>query len=151
MQTYTCSFIKLPLNNSNMLPSVLHAPQLELKPLPTHLKYMFLGENETLPVIIANNLTSLQEDRLIRVLKEHKTAIGCTIADIKGISPSICMHRIHLEDGAKPTRDAQRSLNSPMMEVVKQEILKLLNVDIIYPISDSKWTSPIQVVPKKSG
>ena len=67
---------------------------------------MFLGENETLLVIIANNLTSLQEDRLIRVLKEHKTAIGCTIADIKGISPSICMHRIHLEDGAKPTRDA---------------------------------------------
>ena len=143
MQTYTCSFIKLPLNNSNMLPSVLHAPQLELKPLPTHLKYMFLGENETLPVIIANNLASLQEDMLIRVLKEHKTAIGWTIADIKGISSSICMHRIHLEDVAKPIRDAQRRLNPSMMEVVKQEILKLLNVGVIYPISDSKWTSPI--------
>ena len=56
---YTRSFIELPLNNSNMLPSVLHAPQLELKPLPTHSKYMFLVENETFLVIIANNLTSL--------------------------------------------------------------------------------------------
>ena len=61
------------------------------------------------------------------------------------------MHRIHLENGAKPTRDAQKRLNPSMMEVVKQEILKLLNVGVIYPISDSKWTSPIQVVPKKSG
>ena len=37
-----------------------------------------------------------------------------------------------------------------MMDVVKKEILKLLDVGVIYPISDSKWTSPIQVVPKKS-
>ena len=39
-----------------------------------------------------------------------------------------------------------------MMEVVKNEILKLLlDVGEIYPISDSKWVSPVQVVPKKSG
>ncbi|KAH9768606.1 hypothetical protein KPL71_011668 [Citrus sinensis] len=85
------------------------------------------------------------------VLRDHKTAIGWTIADIKGISPSMCMHRILLEEGSKPTRDAQRRLHPPMMEVVKKEILKLLNVGIIYPISDSKWVSPVQVVPKKSG
>ena len=71
--------------------------------------------------------------------------------DIKGISPSFCMHRILLEDNAKPSRDTQRRLNPPMMEVVKKEILKLLDVGVIYPISDSKWTSPVQVVPKKYG
>jgi hypothetical protein len=102
-------------------------------------------------VIIAKNLTTLQEDRLIRVLKEHKIAIGWTIADIKGISPSMCMHRILLEDGAKTSREPQRRLNPPMMEVVKKEILKLLDVGVIFPISDSKWVSPVQVVPKKSG
>jgi hypothetical protein len=59
------------------------------------------------------------------------------------------MHQIHLEDEAKPTRDAQRRLNSHMKEVVKKEVLKLLNVGIIYPISDSQWVSPVQVVPKK--
>ena len=85
------------------------------------------------------------------MLKDHRTSIGWTIADIKGISPSTCMHRILLEDGAKPTREAQRRLNPPMMDVVKKEILKLLEVGVIYPISDSKWTSPVQVVPKKSG
>ena len=63
----------------------------------------------------------------------------------------MCMQHILLEEWYKPTRDAQHRLNPPMMEVVKKEILKLLNVGIIYTISNSKWMSPVQVVPKKSG
>ncbi|KAM5578092.1 hypothetical protein ABKV19_008424, partial [Rosa sericea] len=108
-------------------------------------------ENETLPVIISSSLTSTQEDRLVEMLKKHKTAIGWTLADIRGISPTTCVHRILLEEGAKPTREAQRRLNPPMMEVVKKEVIKLLDCGVIYPISDSKWVSPVQVVPKKSG
>ncbi|CAN6566448.1 unnamed protein product [Malus baccata var. baccata] len=77
-------------------------------------------------------------DKLIRVLKDHKTAIAWSIADIKGINPATCMHRILLEEGAKPIREAQRRLNPLMMEVVKKEVIKLLDVGIIYPISDSK-------------
>ncbi|CAN6544173.1 unnamed protein product [Malus baccata var. baccata] len=129
----------------------LAAPVLELKPLPDHLKYVFLGDEETLPVIVSSSLTALEEEKLIRVLKEHKTAIGWTLADIKGISPTTCMHRIFLEEGAKPTREAQRRLNPPMMEVVKKEIIKLLDCGVIYPISDSRWVSPVQVVQMKSG
>ena len=45
----------------------------------------------------------------------------------------------------------QRRLNPNMKEVVKKEIIKLLDAGIIYHISDSKWVSPTQVVPKKSG
>ena len=93
----------------------------------------------------------MQEEGLIKVIREHKTTIGWTIVDIKGISPSMCMHRILLDERSKPTREAQRRLNSPMMEVVKKEILKLLDVGVIYPISDRKWVSPVQVVPKKFG
>ncbi|KAL5573536.1 hypothetical protein UlMin_023133 [Ulmus minor] len=148
---YDLFYIDLPLSNNKLLPSIMQAPTLELKALPNHLKYIYLGEEETLPVIVARNLSSVQEDKLIRVLRDHKTAIGWTIADIKGISSSMCMHRILLEEDAKPTREAQRRLNPPMMEVVKKEIIKLLDVGIIYPISDSKWVSPVQVVPKKSG
>jgi hypothetical protein len=85
------------------------------------------------------------------VLKEHKEAIGWTVVDLKGIDPSICMHRIHLEEGARPSRVAQRRLNPNMKEVVMKEVVKLLDAGIIYPISDSKWISPTQVVPKKSG
>ncbi|CAL8988252.1 unnamed protein product [Prunus brigantina] len=86
-------------------------------------------------VIIASDLTSLEEDKLIRVLKEFKSTIGWSIADIKGISPTMCMHRILLEEGAKPTREPQRRLNPNMKEVVRAEVLKLLDVGVIYPIS----------------
>ena len=73
------------------------------------------------------------------------------MADLKGISPSICTHKIYLEEDAKPIRQMQRRLNPKMQEVVKKEVLKLLDVGIIYPISDSQWVSPTQVVPKKAG
>ena len=122
-----------------------------LKPLPSHLKYVFLGDEGTLPVIISSKLSAPQEEKLVQVLKEHKTAIGWKIANIKGISPSTCMHRILLEEGARPSRQLQRRLNPPMMDIVKKEILKLLEVGVIYPISDSNWVSLVQVVPKKTG
>ncbi|XP_024041540.1 uncharacterized protein LOC112098940 [Citrus clementina] len=54
-------------------------------------------------------------------------------------------------ENAKICQQPQRRLNPHMKEVVKTEVLKLLDVGIIYPISDSKWVSPTQVVPKKSG
>ncbi|XP_074297921.1 uncharacterized protein LOC141628720 [Silene latifolia] len=133
------------------VPSIVKAPIVEMKPLPSHLKYAFLGDEETLLVIISTKLSREQEEALIRVLKQHKEAIGWTMGDIKGISPTLCMHRILLEDEAKPVRQPQRRLNPPMMDVVKKEVLKLLHVGMIYPISDSQWVSPTQVVPKKYG
>ena len=116
------------------MPSVLQAPIPNLKPLPSHLKYVFLGDEGTLPVIISSKLSALQEEKLVQVLKEHKTAIGWTIADIKGISPSTCMHRILFEEGAKPSRQSQRRLNPPMMDesgehrkLQLQELEEILN------------------------
>jgi hypothetical protein len=144
-------FVDLVLSHKKLLPSILQAPALQLKPLPDNLKYVFIGDNNTLPVIIATCLTNTQEEKLVKLLCDHKTAIGWTLADIKGISPSMCMHHILLEDNAKPTREMQRRLNPPMMEVVKAEILKLLDAGVIYPITDSKWVAPIHVVPKKTG
>ncbi|XP_070676289.1 uncharacterized protein [Malus domestica] len=136
---------------NKMLPSVVQPPTLELKPLPSHLRYVFLGEDETLPVIISSSLTAQEKSKLVRVLKEYKTAIGWTLADIKEISPTTCMHRILLEEGSKTSREAQPRLNPPMMEVPKKEIIKLIDCGVIYPISDSRWVSPVQCVPKKSG
>ncbi|KAL4289548.1 hypothetical protein GQ457_14G014080 [Hibiscus cannabinus] len=132
-------------------PSIEQPPKLELKQLPEQLKYAYLGDNETLPVIISSKLQTDQEERLITTLRQHKEALGWTIADIKGISPTICMHKILLEDNHKPTVDAQRRLNQAMKDVVRKEILKWLDAGIIYPISDSEWVSPVQCVPKKGG
>ncbi|BBG92848.1 transposable element gene [Prunus dulcis] len=112
---------KQPLKPSRQQP-----PKLELKPLPKHLKYAYLGAAETLPVIIAADLTPTEEDKLLRVLRKYQDA-GWTIADIKGISPALCMHRILMEDDVKPTVDAQRRLNPIMKEVVRTEVMKLLD------------------------
>ncbi|CAN6551661.1 unnamed protein product [Malus baccata var. baccata] len=145
------NLISIPNSTNKLLPSVIQPPSLELKPLPSHLKYVFLGEQDTLPVIISSSLTAQEDDKLVRVLREYRTAIGWTLADINGISSTTYMYRILLEEGAKPSKEAQRRLNPPMMDVVKKEIIKLLDCEVIYPISDSHWVSQVQVVPKKSG
>ncbi|RDX74155.1 hypothetical protein CR513_46134, partial [Mucuna pruriens] len=126
-------------------------PPIELKPLPNHLKYAYLDSEQQLPVIIANNLLPEQEEKLLEVLRQHKKAIGWKLSDLPGINPSICMHRILMEEDIKPIRQQQRRLNPTILDVVKKEVTKLLAAGIIYPISDSQWVSPVQVVPKKSG
>ncbi|RVW13814.1 Retrovirus-related Pol polyprotein from transposon 297 [Vitis vinifera] len=98
-------------------------PKLILKPLPVDLKYAYLEDDEKCPVVVSSTLTSDQEDSLLGVLRKCKKAIGWQISDLKGISPLRWWG----------------------------EVLKLLQAGIIYPISDSLWVSPTQVVPKKSG
>ena len=61
----------------------------------------------------------------------------------------MCIHRILLEDGHKPSVEAQRRLNPTIKEVVRKEVLKWLDARVIYLISDSAWVSPVQVMPKK--
>ncbi|XP_021991207.1 uncharacterized protein LOC110887963 [Helianthus annuus] len=106
--TWTHQVENLPDHiDTQLKPSLESPPQVELKTLPKHLKYAFVGDNNTLPVIIASNLSPEQEKALMEVLIANRAAIGWTIADLKGISPSIVMHKIITEEGAKPARDAQ--------------------------------------------
>ncbi|OIT35392.1 hypothetical protein A4A49_61978, partial [Nicotiana attenuata] len=62
-------------------PSIEEAPKLELKPLPPHLQNAYLGSSDTLPIIVSSDLSKLQEEKLLRVLREHKRAIGWTMSD----------------------------------------------------------------------
>nr|CAN66653.1 hypothetical protein VITISV_014606 [Vitis vinifera] len=142
----------LPLfNKEEEVAAEKETPKLNLKPLPVELKYTHLEENNQCPVVISSSLTSHQEKSLLEVLKRCKKAIGWQISDLKGISPLVCTHHIYMEEEAKPIRQLQRRLNPHLQEVVRAEVLKLLQAGIIYPISDSPWVSPTQVVPKKSG
>ena len=88
---------------------------------------------------------------MLEILRKHKESIAWSIEDLKGISPSICMHKILLEESARPTVEHQRRLNPVMKEVVRKEVLKWINAGFIYAISDSPWVSPVHVVPKKGG
>ena len=87
----------------------------------------------------------------MRVLRDIQGALGWKISDLKGISPAYCMHRIHMEAEYKRVVQPQRRLTPTMKEVVKKEVLKLLDAGMIYPISDSSWVSHVHVVPKKGG
>ncbi|GJW28055.1 reverse transcriptase domain-containing protein [Tanacetum coccineum] len=117
-------------------------------PLP--LQELKVGTDK-LPVIIAKDLKDEEKAALIKVLKSHKQAIGWQLSDIKGINPEFCTHNILMEDDFKPAVQHQRRVNPKIHEVIKKEVLKLLDAGLIYPISDSPWVSLVHYVPKKGG
>jgi hypothetical protein len=126
-------------------------PIFELKSLPNDLKYAYVDDKKIYPVIISSKLSRKKEERLLEILRKHRGAIGYTLDDLKGISPIICQHAINLEEDAKPVIEHQRRLIPKMKEVVRNEVLKLPDTGIIYPIADSRWVSPVHCVPKKRG
>nr|GEV84376.1 reverse transcriptase domain-containing protein [Tanacetum cinerariifolium] len=103
--------------------SIEEPPELELKELPSHLEYAFLEDTYKLP----------------------------KISDIKGIDLRFYTHKILMEEDYKPVVQSQRLVNLKVHDVIKKEVIKLLDADMIYPISNSPWVSPIHCVPKKGG
>nr|GEX10958.1 reverse transcriptase domain-containing protein [Tanacetum cinerariifolium] len=126
-------------------------PEVELKELPPHLEYAFLGDNNKWPVIIAKDLSVDEKSTLLKVLKSRKQAIAWKLTDIKGIDLEFCSHKILLEEDYTPKVQSQRRVNPKIHDVIKKEVEKLLDAGLIYPISDSPWVSPIHCVPKKGG
>ncbi|GJV50655.1 reverse transcriptase domain-containing protein [Tanacetum coccineum] len=143
---------ELHFEEIKMIKSSIDDPlELELKDLPSHLEYAFLEGTDKLPVIISKELKDEEKAALLKVLKSHKRAIAWKISDIKGIDPSFCTHKILMEDDFKPAVQHQRRVNLKIHEVIKKEVIKLLDAGLIYPISDSPWVSPVHCVPKKGG
>ncbi|KAJ9538924.1 LOW QUALITY PROTEIN: hypothetical protein OSB04_031657 [Centaurea solstitialis] len=121
-------------NKGTQITSIESPPDLELKQLPSHLKYAFLGEEGKIVChyfIYPRNTSGRKACKYM-----HTKAIGWTISDLK-------------EDKKFTSIEPQRRLNPIMKEVVKKEILKWLDVGIIYPIASSSWVSPIQCIPKR--
>nr|GEV24673.1 reverse transcriptase domain-containing protein [Tanacetum cinerariifolium] len=119
--------------------SIDEPPEVELKDLPSHLKYAFLEGDNKSPVIIAKDLSVEEKAALIKVLKSHTQAIAWKLFDIKGINPEFCTHKILMEDDFEPAVQHQRRVNPKIHDVIKKEVLKILDVGLIYPISDSPW------------
>nr|GEU36815.1 reverse transcriptase domain-containing protein [Tanacetum cinerariifolium] len=131
--------------------SIDQPPEVELKDLPPHLEYAFLEGDDKLPVIITKYLSVEEKTAFITVLKLHKRAISWKLSDIKGIDPEFCTQKILMEEDVEPAVQHQRRLNPKIHDVIKQEVLKLLDARLIYPISDSPWVSPVHCAPKKGG
>ncbi|GJZ09514.1 reverse transcriptase domain-containing protein [Tanacetum coccineum] len=145
-------FDKITFNTDYKIKTSFEEPptDFELKPLPDNLEYVFLEEPSFLPVIISSQLSEENKNKLIFVLKKHKQAFAWKTIDIPRICPSFCKHKIQLLVDKKPVVQKQ-ILNPNMQEVMKKEIVKVVDTSIIYPIVDSPWVSHIYCVPKKGG
>nr|GEV21943.1 DNA-directed DNA polymerase [Tanacetum cinerariifolium] len=99
-------------------------PEVELKELPPHLEYAFLGDDNKWPVIISKDLSVDEKTALIKIL---------------------------LEEDYEPKVQSQRRFNPKIYDVINKEVEKLLDAGLIYPISDSPWVNPVHCVPKKGG
>nr|GEV07063.1 reverse transcriptase domain-containing protein [Tanacetum cinerariifolium] len=124
---------------------------VEIKDLHPHLEYAFLEGDDKLPVIISKDLSVEENIALITVLKSHKRSIAWKLSDIKGIDPEFCTHKFLMEEDFEPAVQHQRRVNPKIHDVIKQEVIKLLEAGLIYPISDSPWVSLVHCVPKKGG
>nr|GEV52694.1 reverse transcriptase domain-containing protein [Tanacetum cinerariifolium] len=131
--------------------SIDEPSEVELKDLPPHLEYAFLEGDDKLPVIIAKELSEEEKVALMTVLKSHKRAIAWKLSDIKGIDPEFCTHKILMKEDFEPAVQHQRRVNPKIHNVIKNEVLKLLDAGLIYPICDRPWVSPVHCVPKKGG
>nr|GFA10555.1 reverse transcriptase domain-containing protein [Tanacetum cinerariifolium] len=155
-----------PLNHGNYLPpvrkelqickaksdksSIDEPPKIELKDLPSHLEYAFLEGDDKFPVIIVKDLSVEEKTALITVLKSHKRAIAWKFSDIKSIDLEFCNHKILMEEDFKPAVQHQRRVNPKIHDVIKNEVLKLLDAGLIYPISDSPWRACIDYHQEKT-
>jgi len=92
----------------------IESQKLDLKVLSPHLKYAFLANGGNKLVVISNALTASEEEKLILILKANEGVIGWTLSYLKGISPSYCMHKIHMEQDYKHVAQPQRRLNPTM-------------------------------------
>ena len=88
-------------------------------------------------MILTADLTVENEQKVVETLRKHQEAIAWSIEDLKGINPSICRHKILMEENAMTSIEHQRRLNLVMKEVVKKVVLKWLNASFIYAISYS--------------
>nr|GEU33201.1 reverse transcriptase domain-containing protein [Tanacetum cinerariifolium] len=150
----TDAFLAIELNvvePTNEKSSIDEPPVVELKDLPPHLEYAFLEGHDKLPIIIAKDLRDEEKTALIMVLKSHKQALAWQLSNIKGVALEFCTHKILIEDDFKPAVQHQRRVNPKILEVIKKDVLKLLDDRLIYPISDIPWVSPVHCVPKKGG
>ncbi|GJZ22478.1 hypothetical protein Tco_0559517 [Tanacetum coccineum] len=146
-------FEKITFNTGYKIKTFLEESplDLELKPLPDNLEYIFVEEPSFLPIITSSELSGQNKNKLIFILKRYRQSFAWKTTDIPEICPSFCKHKIQLLEDKKPVVQKQRRLNPNMQKVVIKEIVKLLDTGIIYPIADSPWVNPIHCVPKKGG
>jgi hypothetical protein len=103
------------------------------------------------PLYINSSLELEQNTQVIEMLQRQFDAFAWDYEDMKDIHPDTCTHHIYTNDQIRPVRQPQGRMNPTLKYIVKEELQKLLRANLIYPILDSQWVSPLVIVPKKNG
>ena len=128
-------------------------PETEAEIIPTTIVHNSISiEIDTDKALNINpNLSPTQINQLLQILQIEKESFAWDYTVIKGISPDLCTHHIYIKEDNHPVCQLQRRMNPLLKDIVTEELQKLLDVNFIYPISDSQWVSPLVIVPKKNG
>lgn len=102
-------------------------------------------------MILSANLSELWVETVLVILQKWKATIGWKMSNIHGITLTLCIHTLYIEEGHKSSAQHQRRLNLIMKDVVRKEVMKWLDAGILDQISDSKWVSLVIFVAKKCG
>jgi hypothetical protein len=100
---------------------------------------------------INSSLELEKKTQVIEMLQRQFDAFAWDYEDMKGIQPNTCTHHIYTNDQIRPYRQPQRRMNPTLKDILKEELQKLLRANLIYPILDSQWVSPLVIVPQKNG
>nr|GEZ34667.1 DNA-directed DNA polymerase [Tanacetum cinerariifolium] len=133
-------FYKITINTNYKSKISLEEPltDLELKPFPDNLEYVFMEEPFFLPMVISSKLSTQNKSKLVSVLKKHKETFAWKMTYIPSICPSFCKHKIQLLDDKKPVFQKQRRLIQTCKKFLRKKSL-------------NSYVSPIYCVPKKGG
>ena len=106
-------------------------PPPALKPPPKGVRYEFMDNTERFSTVVNADLSGKEKEKLLAVLSNHRKALGYSIQDVKGIHPSIYSHAIPIEEGSKPVIESQRRLHLVSKNVVRKDIICLLDAGVI--------------------
>ena len=125
-------------------------PSLDLKALPSILKYAFLDKEKAKPVIISSTLHIKKEEKLLEVLRKNEEAIGWTLTNLKGLNPSLCTHRIFLKDESRPLKEADVSL-SCVVKTQRRRSNKIYKTKLTKTRYNNQVLGKYRVDPQRAG
>ena len=85
-------------------------------------------------VLVRDQLNEAQVQQAVEILRKHKVVFSQSYKYLKGIPPSFYRHHIYMKEDSFPICQPQRRLNPAKMQIVKEELEKLLDANFIYPI-----------------
>jgi hypothetical protein len=102
-------------------------------------------------VVISEDLTSRDEEKLISCLSRNKDVFAWSALDLVGVSHSIIEHSLGIDPSVRPKKQRLRKMSDEKTEAAKAEVHRLLEANFIEPIAYPTWLANVVMVQKKSG